>query len=210
MRGKAVRYGEFASYSGITPAYAGKRKTRSFLSDTVRDHPRLCGEKSVLIICTLPYQGSPPPMRGKAKLNLFHPCYCGITPAYAGKSFTVSAISASVKDHPRLCGEKDTQKRFTILHEGSPPPMRGKGTFGVDTSTTTGITPAYAGKSMIGENAFYGTGDHPRLCGEKVGILIVQLCQLGSPPPMRGKGFFCRHSIIFTGITPAYAGKRLT
>ena len=85
--------------------------------------------------------------------------------------------------------------------------MRGKGTFGVDTSTTTGITPAYAGKSMIGENAFYGTGDPPRLCGEKVGILIVQLCQLGSPPPMRGKGFFCRHSIIFTGITPAYAGK---
>ena len=85
--------------------------------------------------------------------------------------------------------------------------MRGKGTFGVDTSTTTGITPAYAGKSMIGENAFYGTGDHPRLCGEKVGILIVQLCQLGSPPPMRGKGFFCRHSIIFAGITPAYAGK---
>ena len=27
---------------------------------------------------------------------------------------------------------------------------------------------------------------------------------------MRGKGFFCRYSIIFTRITPAYAGKRHT
>ena len=29
MRGKAVRCGEFASYSGITPAYAGKSSSRS-------------------------------------------------------------------------------------------------------------------------------------------------------------------------------------
>ena len=65
--------------------------------------------------------------------------------------------------------------------------MRGKGTFGVDTSTTTGITPAYAGKSMIGENAFYGTGDHPRLCGEKWTAFVQPLYFWGSPPPMRGK-----------------------
>ena len=149
MRGKAVRYGEFASYSGIPPAYAGKRKTRSFLSDTVRDHPRLCGEKSVLIICTLPYQGSPPPMRGKAKLNLFHPCYCGITPAYAGKSFTVSAISASVKDHPRLCGEKFDCRCPLDSRQGSPPPMRGKALNCISGAWITGITPAYAGKRGV-------------------------------------------------------------
>ena len=49
-----------------------------------------------------------------------------ITPAYAGKSSTEKRKAAFGKDHPRLCGEK--------------------GTFGVDTSTTAGITPAYAGK----------------------------------------------------------------
>ena len=65
--------------------------------------------------------------------------------------------------------------------------MRGKDIQNQACSALARITPAYAGKSMIGENAFYGTGDHPRLCGEKQKLAGVILKQLGSPPPMRGK-----------------------
>ena len=71
----------------------------------------------------------------------------GITPAYAGKSVNRFSVYLNRQDHPRLCGEKFVSLTVNIIHPGSPPPMRGKGTFGVDTSTTTGITPAYAGKS---------------------------------------------------------------
>ena len=86
-------------------------------------------------------------MRGKDS-SVFGPCLAfGITPAYAGKSFT-----------PPLSSE---------LYEGSPPPMRGKGIaeyFDVDVS---GITPAYAGKSSKPSSIHQFYQDHPRLCGEK-------------------------------------------
>ena len=65
--------------------------------------------------------------------------------------------------------------------------MRGKGTFGVDTSTTTGITPAYAGKSLDEIDYWDVVRDHPRLCGEKFSARIFKYLSMGSPPPMRGK-----------------------
>ncbi len=47
-------------------------------------------------------------MRGKVGYGLD----CGeiyrITPAYAGKSYTVYTVLQVGKDHPRLCGEKKT------------------------------------------------------------------------------------------------------
>ena len=36
-----------ATEMGITPAYAGKRVKRSACRVTLRDHPRVCGEKSI-------------------------------------------------------------------------------------------------------------------------------------------------------------------
>ena len=66
-------------------------------------------------------------MRGKVGSTATKFRSQGITPAYAGKRFTVSASSASVKDHPRLCGEKVPVIRSGFHKLGSPPPMRGKG-----------------------------------------------------------------------------------
>ena len=90
MRGKGIATPVQGSISGITPAYAGKRRSWRFagivlwdhprvcgeklldrywigtgLSDT-KDHPRVCGEKTVLDLSRLVEQGSPPRMRGKA------------------------------------------------------------------------------------------------------------------------------------------------
>ena len=133
--------------------------------------------------------GSPPPMRGKASPSTIRRQILRITPAYAGKSVQRSKYFNSIRDHPRLCGEKfePLQKGYTMT--GSPPPMRGKGANDRTAGVGTGITPAYAGKSLRHSD-----------CWCKV---------YGSPPPMRGKGI-PRHDILFLhGITPAYAGKRL-
>ena len=67
-------------------------------------------------------------MRGKAPENLHHGERWRITPAYAGKSVEFADILDYSRDHPRLCGEKKT------------------GATGVTSSI--GITPAYAGKSI--------------------------------------------------------------
>ena len=46
--------------------------------------------------------------------------------------------------------------------------MRGKALLAVSSAKVMGITPAYAGKSLVGCVLCKSHGDHPRLCGEKV------------------------------------------
>ena len=85
--------------------------------------------------------------------------------------------------------------------------MRGKGTGRAIYVRHAGITPAHAGKSTQIFEDRYADMDHPRPCGEK-DILTEQSGQsLGSPPPMRGKGFIGLMSHTGTRITPAHAGK---
>ena len=90
MRGKAHKSSGTAFSIRITPAYAGKSFNFLSASFAMRDHPRLCGEKWKHRIFLRYYKGSPPPMRGKAKTDLFDFFEIRITPAYAGKS-TISA-----------------------------------------------------------------------------------------------------------------------
>ena len=92
----------------------------------------------------------------------------GITPAYAGKSFTSLLSSTVPEDHPRLCGEKLSEMTDVDLNMGSPPPMRGKANIEYQHQHVNRITPAYAGKSGKNLHQLTGTKDHPRLCGEKV------------------------------------------
>ena len=50
-------------------------------------------------------------------------------------------------------------------------------------------------------------GDHPRMCGEKGGLLDACSGCFGSPPHVRGKEFDDETGEFQKGITPAYAGK---
>ena len=65
MRGKVLLACRCSSCSGITPAYAGKRKQKWHLFPLLQDHPRLCGEKAEMLAQQKVDAGSPPPMRGK-------------------------------------------------------------------------------------------------------------------------------------------------
>ena len=65
--------------------------------------------------------------------------------------------------------------------------MRGKDVSATDAKTKAGITPAYAGKRRKRPTGKRLEGDHPRLCGEKLGFKKWVSAYRGSPPPMRGK-----------------------
>ena len=86
MRGKACVRGGLPLKNGITPAYAGKRHLSFFAKRCGWDHPRLCGEKFLQLQHPVFLPGSPPPMRGKARLSGTCRTRARITPAYAGKS----------------------------------------------------------------------------------------------------------------------------
>ena len=85
MRGKVTSFWSGRIAYGITPAYAGKRFSKVSPSASSQDHPRLCGEKFLVVITKINLLGSPPPMRGKGSLWSFRCLVYGITPAYAGK-----------------------------------------------------------------------------------------------------------------------------
>ena len=86
--------------------------------------------------------------------------------------------------------------------------MRGKVASEKTLLIGTGITPAYAGKSLCLLRQKDDVWDHPRLCGEKDSSTPVTMPILGSPPPMRGKVAVSAGIVTGFRITPAYAGKR--
>ena len=45
MRGKVTNQRKICTFTGITPAYAGKSLWELRKSPVMEDHPRLCGEK---------------------------------------------------------------------------------------------------------------------------------------------------------------------
>ena len=85
MRGK-VRELLFSFHCArITPAYAGKSAANTWITNKIKDHPRVCGEKCHATGIVAHELGSPPRMRGKGKYAVGEiPCN-RITPAYAGK-----------------------------------------------------------------------------------------------------------------------------
>ena len=155
MRGKACGNVCDRHRHGITPAYAGKSKVDLPDMCTKRDHPRVCGEKTISLDMHRTFSGSPPRMRGKVPFYLEFFDNTGITPAYAGKRPPHRRKKPVHEDHPRVCGEKHIYMFPVPLVLGSPPRMRGKGVHHVHDSPEIGITPAYAGKSM-GRRRLYG------------------------------------------------------
>ena len=148
-------------------------------------------------------------MRGKDREP--DPCQScpGITPAYAGKSTRPFSSGHENGDHPRVCGEKRKIAARLAQSTGSPPRMRGKAWADYRMKPNRGITPAYAGKSSFFCLLHRVVRDHPRVCGEKGQRPDSREQNQGSPPRMRGKGCGGHSFLPFSGITPAYAGKRL-
>ena len=69
MRGKEQGAGGRMAAHGITPAWAGKSRTRHRPGHRCRDHPRVGGEKFYELEQTAGVTGSPP--RGRGKVWLF-------------------------------------------------------------------------------------------------------------------------------------------
>ena len=147
VRGKAALWRVSRPLFRITPACAGKSAKAERTSRCSWDHPRVCGEKDLVSRQLHFSTGSPPRVRGKGAIGATGRQTAGITPACAGKRSFASGRSFAVWDHPRVCGEKILTSCVWIFARGSPPRVRGKGTFQPLLYLFNGITPACAGKS---------------------------------------------------------------
>ena len=111
--------------------------------------------------------GSPPRGRGKVAESLDGSLCLRITPAWAGKSNTGIVNHTSIRDHPRMGGEKPNRILWNNFKKGSPPHGRGKVCDIFNCLVCFGITPAWAGKRCVLYLAHDLAGDHPRMGGEK-------------------------------------------
>ena len=110
-------------------------------------------------------------------------------------------------DHPRVCGKNCQNFRHTEIIRGSPPRMREKPLLQRWEITPSGITPAYAGKTVFFEEQVRFDEDHPRVCGKNYMQGELDFSSAGSPPRMREKRPLMALGRELNRITPAYAGK---
>ncbi len=187
VRGKLHLLAEALCRFGITPACAGKTVHGPDNEFAWRDHPRVCGENTLLFQSLRVQMGSPPRVRGKPINPLSSPATVGITPACAGKTFQAVYKQEPDRDHPRVCGENGFLNSSFATARGSPPRVRGKLDEFKAKRLALGITPACAGKTSTARPPHSPDRDHPRVCGENLGVQFSQSGVWGSPPRVRGK-----------------------
>ena len=124
MRGKDAFISPYGDIPGITPAHAGKRIGFSAFSGLSGDHPRTCGEKSLMRSLHTGRLGSPPHMRGKVGHCLASNSILGITPAHAGKrlkrSRSIVSHAAIVPLFPSVCNKPAGSDGSPAGHDAPP------------------------------------------------------------------------------------------
>ena len=85
VRGEGVGHLHYWTKYGITPACAGRSRFIQLNGRFCKDHPRVCGEKSILSPLPGRVRGSPPRVRGEAHAVRLEDLLHRITPACAGR-----------------------------------------------------------------------------------------------------------------------------
>ncbi len=196
----------FASHR-LTPAWAGKtfnlaRVTRLFLT-----HPRVGGEDNAGTGAQIAESDSPPRGRGRHFWQQHaHPGF-RLTPAWAGKTNSLSPTLAGLATHPRVGGEDHAGPRRPGAQFDSPPRGRGRRPVGPPGPGLRRLTPAWAGKTGRRRRRRRAGTTHPRVGGEDNTPIRDVVAEVDSPP--RGRGRRPRRDGRLPGrrLTPAWAGK---
>ena len=107
-----------------------------------------------------------------------------------------------------MCGEQFIYAREVVGDQGSPPRVRGTDILTGGLLDIVGITPACAGNRLPSVRPAWAARDHPRVCGEQLGLYSVTMPSAGSPPRVRGTEFPAVLQDSAGRITPACAGNR--
>ena len=150
----------------ITPACAGKTVFLVQMMKHHQDHTRVCGKNSRSYCSCALMAGSPPRVREKLNCLSAFIIDIRITPACAGKTKSFILFLKEAKDHPRVCGKNLVKTLLLSWIQGSPPRVREKLDKECDVKGTTRITPACAGKTIVGLINCPTHKDHPRVCGK--------------------------------------------
>ena len=109
---------------GITSACAENTFQWYKTYNQIWDHLRMCGEHISSSTRFLTILGSPPHVRRTLLVDDQQTGVWGITSACAENTAPDLAVTNSLKDHLRMCGEHATTKSILVVLTGSPPHVR--------------------------------------------------------------------------------------
>ena len=147
MRGAQAAKSSRNTVIRIIPADAGSTKPRTTRNGPSRDHPRGCGEHTLIDRPARVGIGSSPRMRGALSKWVSDNSDLGIIPADAGSTASSRVTCIPWPDHPRGCGEHSGCFSFHSSVTGSSPRMRGAPMTWLDERTLRRIIPADAGST---------------------------------------------------------------
>ena len=152
-------------------------------------------------------EGSSPRGRGKPVDQSGSPSRQGLIPAWAGKTSCIRYQALQSTAHPRVGGENPSCRPSYPRRSGSSPRGRGKRWPGCAESRTSGLIPAWAGKTTDLAISPHKPGAHPRVGGENQLIDEIVRSDQGSSPRGRGKRDNDVSGRRQTRLIPAWAGK---
>ena len=128
-------------------------------------------------------------------------------PLTRGRPSVHPATKRSFWKHPRLRGEDGHKKTGRGRKSETPPLTRGRRRPCGRLHGRCRNTPAYAGKTVVGDLTTPQHGKHPRLRGEDLGCLHERGHRWETPPLTRGRRGGSSRRRGESRNTPAYAGK---
>ena len=206
VRGARAGRARPAGPSGIIPACAGSTPRRRTGTGKEWDHPRMCGEHYGDSDFVNELEGSSPHVRGARFIKSATQDAVGIIPACAGSTVPAGRISPSCRDHPRMCGEHQTDFTCSVRRRGSSPHVRGAPRRSRPARAVVGIIPACAGSTGHSRFRVLLIRDHPRMCGEHRSLTDSLSPARGSSPHVRGALAPAWTRMTNHGIIPACAG----
>ncbi len=210
VRGTAFSHAMDVLEIRIIPACAGNGWCCGWHLHHLSDHPRVCGERTLMATGSSKPRGSSPRVRGTADPAAGVPHVNRIIPACAGNGDSARKTRSPRADHPRVCGERQFVFHGDSVPFGSSPRVRGTACSGATMEYIRRIIPACAGNGRHGQAQHLRAADHPRVCGERTQGLEGRDQEGGSSPRVRGtareqKGLTQQQRII-----PACAGNGST
>ena len=130
---------------GLIPAGAGNMKARTSPPRVCRAHPRGCGEHARAFHESRLVRGSSPRVRGTSGYTLFGHLRVGLIPAGAGNIIVGACCFATLRAHPRGCGEHCQRVAVAKEGPGSSPRVRGTSHSALAELNSDGLIPAGAG-----------------------------------------------------------------
>ena len=192
---------------GLIPAYAGRTSVPLRFPHRSWAHPRLRGADFSGHFFSLMMLGSSPLTRGGLVLLDGRSRQSGLIPAYAGRTHHATVIPTAATAHPRLRGADDSLLVDVAQFEGSSPLTRRGLPSRLRSSSSLGLIPAYAGRTLAGCLVCAVSQAHPRLRGADYGNRPTGARERGSSPLTRGgryRGWVIERG---RGLIPAYAGR---